>query len=114
MPDFIEYLGATVPEKLELMKNKLGTNWQSNLEKALIRSLEINGTVITLRDGFPMAGYQTIVCSGGIPDDPRLPKQKMFYDSNILRVMHQVHYQTAGNKSLDLVFFINGIPVRCV
>ena len=25
--------------------------------------------------------------------------------------MHQVHYQTAGNKSLDLVFFINGIPV---
>ena len=24
MPDFIEYLGATVPEKLELMKNKLG------------------------------------------------------------------------------------------
>lgn len=111
MPDFIEYLGATVPEKLELMKNKLGVNWQSNLEKALIRSLEINGTVITLRDGFPMAGYQTIVCSGGIPDDPRLPKQKMFYDKNILRVMHQVHYQTAGNKSLDLVFFINGIPV---
>ena len=25
--------------------------------------------------------------------------------------MHQVHYQTAGTKSIDLVFFINGIPV---
>ena len=58
-----------------------------------------------------MAGYQNIICSGHYPDDPRLPKLKEQYDANILRVMHQVHYQTAGNKSLDLVFFINGIPV---
>ena len=58
-----------------------------------------------------MAGYQTITCSGHYPDDPRLPKLKDFYDKNVLRVMRQVHYQTAGNKSLDLVFFVNGIPV---
>ena len=111
MPDFIEYLGSIDPHKLKLMQEKMGTNWQSNLEKSLVKSLENNGTVLTLRDGFPMAGYQTIVCSGGIPDDPRLPKLKELYDKNILRIMHQVHYQTAGNKSLDLVFFINGIPV---
>ena len=66
---------------------------------------------MTLREGFQMAGYQTIICSGHYPDDPRLPKLKENYDKNILRVMRQVHYQTAGRKSLDLVFFINGIPV---
>ena len=110
-PDFIEYLSKTAPEKIEKAKKMYGGNWESNLEKALVKSLEIDGTILTLRDGFQSAGLQTITCSGHFPDDPRLPKQKVFYDKNILRVMHQVHYQTAGNKSLDLVFFINGIPV---
>lgn len=111
MPDFIAYLTATVPEKVQTMQEKMKSNWETNLRMALVKSLEVNGTILTLRDGFAMAGYQTITCSGHFPDDPRLPKQKDFYDNNILRVMHQVHYQTAGNKSLDLVFFINGIPV---
>lgn len=93
------------------MKKNMGANWQKNLELSLVKSLENYGTVMTLREGFQMAGYQTITCSGHYPDDPRLPKLKENYDKNILRVMRQVHYQTAGRKSLDLVFFINGIPV---
>lgn len=111
MADFITFLNATVPDKIEKMQKNLGANWEKNLELALVKSLEIRGTILTLREGFPMAGYGTIECSGHYPDDPRLVKQKKLYEENILRVMHQVHYQTAGNKSLDLVFFINGIPV---
>lgn len=111
MPDFIEYFEATEPEKVAKMKSSFGGNWESNLTHSLVHSLEVDGTILTLRNGFSMAGYQTITCSGHYPDDPRLKKQKKYYDNNILRVMHQVHYQTAGNKSLDLVFFINGIPV---
>jgi len=109
--DFIEYVSATAPEKVAKMQKAYGTNWQKNLENALVKSLEMRGTVLTLREGFQMAGYQTIICSGHYPDDPRLPKLKDLYNANILRVMRQVHYQTAGNKSLDLVFFVNGIPV---
>ena len=109
--DFIEYMKATAPDKMDKMQKSLGSNWLGELERNLVKSLETKGTVLTLREGFPMAGYATIQCSGHYPDDPRLPKQKALYDANILRVMHQVHYQTAGNKSLDLVFFINGIPV---
>ena len=111
MPDFIAYIEATEPEKLAKMKKNLGSNWEVNLRMALVKSLEINGTILSLRDGFQMAGFQTITCSGHFPDDPRMPKLKDYYDKNILRVMRQVHYQTAGRKSLDLVFFINGIPV---
>lgn len=111
LPDFIEYVSTTAPDKVEKMQKAFGANWENNLKLQLVKSLEVRGTVLTLRDGFAMAGYQTIVCSGHIPDDPRLPKLKDFYDKNILRVMRQVHYQTAGNKSLDLVFFVNGIPV---
>ena len=111
MSDFVEYIAATAPEKIEKMQKTFSANWQKNLEIALVKSLETRGTVLTLREGFQMAGYQTITCSGHYPDDPRLPKLKNYYDANILRVMRQVHYQTAGNKSIDLVFFVNGIPV---
>ena len=111
MPDFLEYVSTTAPDKEEKMQKTLGSNWEANLRNQLIKALETRGTVLTLREGFAMAGYQTITCSGRFPDDPRLPKMKDFYDKNILRVMRQVHYQTAGNKSLDLVFFVNGIPV---
>lgn len=114
MPDFIAYISATAPEKVEKMKKNLGGNWETNLRMALVKSLENYGTVLTLRNGFKMAGYQTIKCSGHYPDDPRLPDQKRDYDANILRAMHQVHYQTAGGKSLDMVFFVNGIPVATV
>lgn len=111
MPDFIAYLEATVPEKVDKMKAVYKANWENNLRMSLVKALENDGTVKVLRDGISIPGSGTITCSGHYPDDPRLPKQKCFYDANILRVMHQVHYQTAGNKSLDLVFFINGIPV---
>ena len=111
LPDFIEYFTTTAPEKVEKMQKAFGANWENNLKLQLVKSLEVRGTVLTLREGFAMAGYQTIACSGHYPDDPRLPKLKDLYDKNILRVMRQVHYQTAGNKSLDLVFFVNGIPV---
>jgi type I restriction enzyme R subunit len=111
LDDFISYVTTISPDKVEKMKKNSGNLWQSNLEKALVHSLEVDGTVQTLRNGFVMAGYQTIDCSGHYPDDTRIPNIQQKYDANILRVMHQVHYQTAGNKSLDLVFFINGIPV---
>lgn len=111
LDDFINYLTAISPQKIEKMQKELGNSWKVNLEKNLVRSLEVDGTVQTLRNGFVMAGYQTIECSGHYPDDVRIPNIAEKYDANILRIMHQVHYQTAGNKSLDLVFFINGIPV---
>lgn len=111
MPDFVAYLQATVPEKVEKMQSVYKANWENNLRMSLVKALEVDGTVKVLRDGISIPGSGTLTCSGHFPDDPRLPKQKLFYDANILRVMHQVHYQTAGKKSLDLVFFINGIPV---
>lgn len=109
--DFVAWLERTAPEKLDKMRREKGVRWEDQLRRALVKSLERNGTVLTLRKGFQMAGYQTIECMAGYPDDERLPGARDRYDANILRFMHQVHYQTAGGKSLDFALFINGIPV---
>ncbi len=109
--DFVAWLEATAPEKLDKMRREKGARWEDQLRRALVKSLERNGTVLTLRKGFQIAGYQTIECMAGYPDDERVPGARERYDANILRFMHQVHYQTAGGKSLDFVLFVNGIPV---
>ena len=109
--DFVAWLEATAPEKLEKMRREKGARWEDQLRRALVKSLERNGTILTLRKGFQMAGYQTIECMAGYPDDERVPGSRDRYDANILRFMRQVHYQTAGGKSLDFALFINGIPV---
>lgn len=111
MDDFIAFLEAVAPEKLEKMREVKGGRWRSALEAALVKSLEKNGTVQTLRRGFPMAGFATIPCMAGYPDDSRVPGAIADYEANICRFMHQVHYQTAGNNSLDFACFVNGIPV---
>lgn len=109
--DFVAWLEASAPEKLDKMRREKGSRWADQLRRALVKSLEKSGTVLTLRKGFQMAGYQTVECMAGYPDDARVPGARERYDANILRFMHQVHYQTAGSKSLDFVLFVNGIPV---
>ena len=110
-PDFVEFQRRLDPDKLEKMQERLGSTFELNVVKRLVASLEANGTVQTLRKGFPYAGFQTITCCAECPDNPLIRGADEAYKANILRVMRQVHYQTAGEKSLDLVFFINGIPV---
>ena len=110
-PDFIEFQRLTVPEKLEKMERVQGRNWENNLRLQLVQTLETDGTISVIRNGFPYAGYQTIMGAAPYPSDPRIKNAQRDYGANILRVMRQVHYQTQGNKSLDLVFFVNGIPV---
>lgn len=109
--DFVAWLEATAPEKFDKMRHEKGARWADQLRRALVKSLERNGTVLTLRKGFQMAGYQTIECMAGYSDDERVPGARERYDANILRFMHQVHYQATGSKSLDFALFVNGIPV---
>ena len=56
LDDFIQYVTMVCPEKIEKMQKDLGESWKVNLEKMLVKSLENDGTVQTLRNGFVMAG----------------------------------------------------------
>ncbi|MGP5033031.1 type I restriction endonuclease subunit R [Glutamicibacter arilaitensis] len=48
------------------------------------------------------------------PADGLNPTTVQRYGHNRLRVMRQVHYSATSNKSLDLVLFLNGLPVATV
>ena len=47
---------------------KFSPSWENNLSLAIVKALENDGTVKVLREGFKMAGFSTISCSGHYPD----------------------------------------------
>ena len=75
---------------------------------------EREGALRTLRKGFNVAGMGAASAKFDMmqarPETTLNPATLARYDANRLRVMRQVHYGD-GNKSIDLVFFLNGVPV---
>jgi len=72
------------------------------------------GTLSILRRGFKLAGAGHFDMCQFKPADNLNPKTLERYEKVRLRVMQQVHFAQADKKSLDLVFFINGLPVATV
>ncbi|WP_312804003.1 type I restriction endonuclease subunit R [Corynebacterium variabile] len=72
------------------------------------------GALRTLRKGFNVAGLGAGSAKFDMmqakPETSLNPTTQAKYEANRLRVMRQVHYGD-GNKSIDLVFFLNGVPV---
>ena len=72
------------------------------------------GALRTLRKGFNVAGLGAGSAKFDMmqaePETSLNPTTQAKYEANRLRVMRQVHYGD-GNKSIDLVLFLNGVPV---
>jgi type I restriction enzyme R subunit len=75
--------------------------------------METESSLHALRNGFKAAGAG----AGGFdvvqfaPAHSFNPETKAAYDKIRLRVMRQVHYSAHNRNSIDLVLFVNGIPV---
>ncbi|SED42351.1 type I restriction endonuclease subunit R [Streptomyces sp. 2314.4] len=68
------------------------------------------GTLNVLRHGFKHLSAKFRVCQFK-PESTLNAKTVQGYGKVRLRVMRQVHFSTADQRSVDLVFFINGLPV---
>ncbi|MUM02608.1 type I restriction endonuclease subunit R [Mycolicibacterium sp. CBMA 334] len=68
------------------------------------------GTLNLLRKGFSHLAAKFQMCVFR-PESTLNEKRNADYAAVRLRVMRQVHFSTADNRSVDLVFFVNGLPV---
>lgn len=88
---------------------------QSGVLATLVKALGADpksngGTLSVLRRGFKDLNAQFQMCQFR-PNTTLNETVKKRYESVRLRVMRQVHYSTQNSNSIDLVFFVNGIPV---
>ena len=112
--DLIAWLEATQPEKWEKLCKDNGDRARNVLMDRLAKALEKNGTMHVLRQGFSIAGCGHIDISEAAPEDMRNADVLKRYAANILRVVPQLQYHPARKLAIDLVFFINGLPVATV
>ena len=113
--DLAAWVQATQPKRWErLVAGNNGDKATATLMDRLAQALEKEGTVHVLRRGIKVAGAGEISLSEGLPEDERDPSAWARYKANILRVVPQLKYRPGSQLAIDLVFFINGIPVATV
>lgn len=115
------FLEKTQPKEIEKLRNAHGDNMCSRvlfrIDEKIKQSTVVNGRVL---------GGIINLLREGVTDGNTGVKLKLFYDkpastineldaanyaNNIFSVMRQVRFSPNNEKSLDLVLFVNGLPI---
>ncbi|HKU68855.1 MAG TPA: type I restriction endonuclease [Candidatus Baltobacteraceae bacterium] len=110
--DVIEWIKRSQPDLYaKVMSNHNGST-DGLLLKRLRESINKRGALHVLRNGFAHVGLnRSIRMCAFRPDSSRNADETVLHNKVILRVVRQVYYSKSNNNSIDLVFFINGIPI---
>lgn len=108
--DLLAYVQETQPT--EWAKFKKWHNGQSEqmFVKRVAKQLDTHGTLHLLRHGFKDVDAKFSLCQFK-PAHDKNPKLVELYKKNRLTVIRQLHYSLNNEKSIDLVLFVNGLPV---
>lgn len=115
--DLILWLEAT--QKLAYEKALKAAGSQAKFLDVLVAALDRplehgGGTLNTLRSGVQYIGGGRLKMAQFRPETTLNETTRAEYAAMRVRVMRQVHFSTADQRSIDLVFFVNGIPVATV
>lgn len=112
-PDVLAWIQESQPDTWGKLIRIHGSDTEPAVLDRLVKSLEskTGGTINVLRRGFGMAGGGTIQMSQTMPEDDRNETSVKRYNQNRLRIVRQVRYSLDNENAIDLVAFINGIPV---
>lgn len=115
------FLSETQPQEVNRLKIAHGNNYEQRIKYLINRKIKDENVV----NGKPLGGIINLL-RGDITDGNTGIKLKLFYDKpaselnqeawqlynkNIFSVTRQIHFSTQNEKSIDLVVFINGLPV---
>lgn len=110
--DLSAWVQATQPDAWAALAKTHGAAAETVLADRLRKSLDDRGTLEVLRTGIEIAGVKTrIVMAQFRPAMGMNPEIVRRYEANRLRVVRQVRYSTANENCLDLVLYLNGVPV---
>ena len=114
--DVLAWVQATQSKAWETIVKNNGAAAQSVLLKRLRKQLDDRGTLDVLRNGIEILGLrQPLQLAQFKPALAMNPELQVKYAANRLRVVRQVHYSVNNaHESIDLVLFLNGIPVATI
>ncbi len=113
--DVLAWVQVTQPKAWDAIAKNHGTHANDTLLDRLRDSLDRQGTLAVLRKGIDLLGLrQSLSLAEFKPALAMNPDIVARYNANRLRVVRQVHYSQHNQNSIDLVLFLNGLPVATV
>lgn len=110
-PDVVlEFLYATQPQEWDKLKQHHGPDVKAKFLQRLASEIGKRGTLDVLRKGVKDSGCKFQLAffrpaTGLNADTQRL------YEANQFSVIRQLRYNEDGNQSIDVVLFLNGLPI---
>jgi len=113
LPDLMDWLQATQPQAWDKLSKTHGSNLAQMLADRVRKTLNERGTLEVLRRGVEMLGLPAPLSLAQFKPSLAInPEIQTRYAANRLRVVRQVNHSPNQPKdALDLVLFLNGIPV---
>jgi len=113
--DVIAWVQATQPKAWETLSKNHGAAAEAVLLDRIRKQLDDRGTLEVLRHGIELLGLrQPLQLAQFKPALAMNPELQQKYAANRLRVVRQVRYSLFNENAIDLVLFLNGIPVATV
>jgi type I restriction enzyme R subunit len=108
--DVVDFILATQPKEWAKLKQHHGTEVKERFLNRLSREIERRGSLDVLRNGIKDSGCKFRLAyfrpSSGLNEE-----LQRLHAANLFAVVRQLHYSEKNDKSLDLVLFVNGIPI---
>jgi type I restriction enzyme R subunit len=106
----LQFIRSSQPEKLEKLNEQYGEQTHTKILQRISSEIAKKGLIKVLRDGVVDRGvYLDLVYFQ--PKSGLNPEHHALYRKNTFQLVRQLHYSTQNNNSLDMVLFLNGIPL---
>lgn len=108
--DILEFIKITQSEEY----NKLYTQFELSTDKQILKTVDktisTRGIIDTLRNGISTRGckFELVYFK---PKSSLNKEHQILFSKNRFVVVRQLHYSKQNNNSIDMVIFLNGIPI---
>lgn len=109
---FFQFLAATQPKAVAKLKTYHKDLYQQKIIKRLNDQIQAKGIIEVLRKGITDGFTDTkLTLFYDKPVSAHNAEANALYQANLFSVMRQVYFSPSNKKSLDMMVFINGLPV---
>ncbi len=113
--DVLAWVRDTQPKAWEVLTKNHGAQAEETLLSRLRDQIDQRGTLSVLRQGIELIGLKQPLQVAQFKPALAINADILArYNANRLRVIRQVHYSQHNENSIDLVLFLNGLPVATV
>ncbi|MBA7541909.1 hypothetical protein ES705_34225 [subsurface metagenome] len=106
----ISFLQVTQSKAWEKISKIHGSDVETKVINRLVRELDLRGILDVYRKGFTDYGVKFKMAYFR-PETALNPESERLYNLNQLKIIRQLHYDHRNENSLDIVLFLNGLPV---